>query len=318
MERLGIVISSFGQTPFSELISLAREAEGRGFEAVFCPEFMNDALATCQALAASTEKVKVGTWIANIYLRHPYLCAETAATIDEVSGGRLLLGLGVSHRPIVEGVLHEKMEKPRDYFRTYISTVRRILRGEGVEGSPAQPRPAKYGVPLYAAALALGTVELAGELCDGVMLYLCPKARLSRIQEALQRGAAKAGRSVSDIERTTGLPAFISEDLSAARASAKANLAFYGALPFYNRLFQNSGFKKEAEALARGEQKAAAEGVSDQMVDELCLVGPPSRCREQLSAFRDAGVQLPIIVPNAVGDQSYPQAVRAALEAFGR
>jgi alkanesulfonate monooxygenase SsuD/methylene tetrahydromethanopterin reductase-like flavin-dependent oxidoreductase (luciferase family) len=316
MARLGIVMTSIGGTPFSELTALAKEAESRGVEAIFSPEFMNDALATCQAVAADTSRIKVGTWIANIYLRHPALCAETAVTIDEVSGGRLILGLGVSHRPIVEGVLQEKMEKPRDYLRNYITTVRRIATGEGFAGSPVQPRAAKHGVPIYVAALALGTSELAGELCDGVMLYLCPKSRLPRVKDAIQKGAAKARRQASAVDLTTGLPAFVSNDLSAARAAAKKSLVTYGPLPFYNKLFQNSGFQKEAEILARGDQQAAMAGVSDQMADELNLVGPPSRCQEQLAAFREAGIQLPIIVPNPVGGQTYAQAVRTAIETF--
>jgi alkanesulfonate monooxygenase SsuD/methylene tetrahydromethanopterin reductase-like flavin-dependent oxidoreductase (luciferase family) len=317
MARLGIVMTSVGGIPFSELTALAREAESRGVEAVFSSEFMNDALATCQAITAGTSRIKVGTWIANIYLRHPALCAETAATIDEVSGGRLILGLGVSHRPFVEGVLQEKMEKPRGYLRDYITTVRRIVTGEGFPGSPVQPRAAKHGVPIYIAALALGTAELAGEVCDGVMLYLCPKSRLPRIKEAMQKGAAKAGRQASAVDLTTGLPAFVSNDLSSARAEAKKSLAFYGPLPFYNQLFQNSGFQKEAEILSRGDQKAAVEAISDQMADELTLIGPPSRCREQLAAFREAGIQLPIIVPNPMGGQTYTQAVRTTIETFG-
>ncbi len=173
MARLGIVMASMGGTPFSELTALAKEAESRGVEAVFSPEFMNDALATCQAIAADTS-----------------------------------------------------------------------------------------------------------------------------------------------VDITTGLPAFISDDLSAARATAKRNLALAGSMPYYNQLFRNCGFQKEAEILSRGDPQAAVEGVSDQMIDELNLIGPPSRCKEQLAAFREAGIQLPIVVPNPVGEQTYTQAVRTTIETF--
>ena len=107
MARLGIVIANFSGLSFAELQQLAREAESAGFEAVFSPEFMNDALANCQLMAQATSKIKVGTWIANIYLRHPALCAQTAVAIDDASRGRLILGFGVSHRPIVEGSTRE-------------------------------------------------------------------------------------------------------------------------------------------------------------------------------------------------------------------
>jgi alkanesulfonate monooxygenase SsuD/methylene tetrahydromethanopterin reductase-like flavin-dependent oxidoreductase (luciferase family) len=167
-------------------------------------------------------------------------------------------------------------------------------------------------VPIYIAALALGTVELAGELADGVMLDLCPRSRLPKIRTALDRGAAKVGRNASTVDLTLGLLACISDDLPAAKAAAKATLAFYGALPFYNTLFQSSGFVREAADFVKG----GVQAVSDRMIEELVLHGPPTRCREQLAAFRAAGIQLPIIRPVPVGGQPYAQAVRKAIETF--
>lgn len=312
MTRLGIVAARPGEVSFAELQELTREAESAGIEAVFSPEFMNDALANCQLMAQATSKIKVGTWIANIYLRHPALCAQTAVAIDDTSKGRLLLGLGVSHRPLVEGIYKEKMDRPREFLREYIATIRDITTGKGYPGAPVQPRAATYKVPIYVGALALGTVELCGEMADGVMLYLCPTSRMPRVMAALEKGAAKAQRSISTVDITTGLPTCLSDDLNAAKETATRNLAFYGGLPFYNKLFQSSGFVQEAEALAKGN----AQGVSDKMAEELSLIGPPSRCREQLAAFRAAGIQLPIIVPVPVGNQTYAQAVRKAIETF--
>src|SRR3989441_12868066 len=148
MARLGIVAANMSGLSFAELQGLAREAESAGFEAIFSPEFMNDALSNCQLMAQATAKIKVGTWIANIYLRHPALCAGTAVTIDDTSKGRLILGLGVSHRPIVEGVYKEKMERPRNFLRDYVTTVRNVVTGKGYPGAPVQPRAATYGVPI--------------------------------------------------------------------------------------------------------------------------------------------------------------------------
>src|SRR5438093_4226530 len=116
MARLGIVAANLFGLSFAELQQLAREAEAAGIEAIFSPEVMNDGLANCQIMAQATSRIKVGTWVANIYLRHPALCAQTAVAIDDVSKGRLILGLGVSHRPIVEGVYKEQMERPRNYL----------------------------------------------------------------------------------------------------------------------------------------------------------------------------------------------------------
>jgi alkanesulfonate monooxygenase SsuD/methylene tetrahydromethanopterin reductase-like flavin-dependent oxidoreductase (luciferase family) len=312
MDRIGVVAATFEGLSLAQLQELAREAESAGIEALFLPEFMNDALANCQVVAQVTSHLTVGSWVANIYLRHPVLCAQTAVTVADVSRGRFILGLGVSHRAIVEGVYQEKMERPRDFLRHYVTTVRNVITGKGYPGAPIQPRAAAYTVPLYLAALALDTVELAGEVGDGVMLDLCPTSRLPKVQAALTRGAAKAGRQASAVEVTAGLLACISDDLNAARAAAKAALTRYGQLPFYNKLFYNSGFRQEAAALARGE----AQAISDRMAEELVLLGPPARWRARLAAFRAAGVQLPIIRPVRVGDQTYAQAVHKVIEAF--
>ena len=132
-----------------------------------------------------------------------------------------MLGLGVSHRPLVEGIYKETMDQPRELLRNYISTVRNITTGKGYPDAPMPPRAATYKVPIYVAALALGTVELCGELADGAMLYLFPKSRMPKILNALERGATKGGRKVSAVDITTGLPACISDDLNAARTTAQ-------------------------------------------------------------------------------------------------
>jgi alkanesulfonate monooxygenase SsuD/methylene tetrahydromethanopterin reductase-like flavin-dependent oxidoreductase (luciferase family) len=172
-----------------------------------------------------------------------------------------------------------------------------------------------YSGPLmqfYSGVDTLGMVEMAGELGDGIMLYLCPLSRLPKAYAALEKGATKAGRSFSSIDITTGLPICISDDLKAARDAARESLVFYGMLPFYNKLFRYSGFEQEAAALAKGD----GSGVSERMIDELYLVGSPERCRERLAAFRAAAIQLPIILPVPVAGQSYGQAARKAIAAF--
>src|SRR3989442_3541233 len=264
MARVGIVAATLSGLSFAELQELARAAESAGIDAIFSPEFMNDGLANCQVMAQATSRIKVGTGIANIYLRHPALCAGTAVTIDDTSKGRLILGLGVSHRPIVEGVYKEKMERPRNFLRDYVTTVRNVVTGKGYPEAPMQPRAATYGVPIYLAALALGTVELAGELADGVMLYLCPKSRMPKVQAALEKGAAKARRNTSAVEVTTGLPTCISDDLNAAREAAKKNLAFYGGLPVYNQLVHNNRLVQGAAGPGTGEEHGLDDNIGDE------------------------------------------------------
>lgn len=314
MDRVGVVAANMSGLTFPELQGLAKEAEAGNFDAIFSPEFMNDSLMNCQIMAQATSTIKVGTWIANIYLRHAALCAQSAIAIDDTSGGRFLLGLGVSHRPIVEGLYEEKMEKPRHFLRRYIGAIRDMASGKELPGMAMQPRAATNHLPIYVGALALGTVALSGELADGVMLYLCPKSRIPAALKALEKGAAKAGRSATEIDITTGILSCIDNDAESAVRAARENLGFYGGLPYYNQLFRDSGFDEEAAAMADGK----GTGATDRMARELAVVGSPSECREQLAEFRSAGIDMPILNPVPVGGQSYLDAVRKAIETFGQ
>ncbi|MBI3301342.1 MAG: LLM class flavin-dependent oxidoreductase [Deltaproteobacteria bacterium] len=319
MARKGVVLSTVSGASYKEVTQLSRIAEEKGWDAVFMSEAMNDALAGIESMALATSRIRVGTWIANIYLRHPALAGASAVAIDELSDGRLILGLGVSHRPLLDA-LGIEMKEARTYFRSYLETVKKVMAGGPPrEGMRIQFRPAAHKIPIYLGALALETVELAGEVADGAMLYLCTPDRVREAVNRLRRGAAKAGRDPETLETTLGIPVYMSDDLEAARAGARANLAGSGSLPFYNRLFHRSGFVQEAAALsqavAKGDQAAAAAAISDEMADAMCLIGPASRCRERLQAFREAGVQMPILVPNPV-KEDFGSAVRKILETF--
>jgi alkanesulfonate monooxygenase SsuD/methylene tetrahydromethanopterin reductase-like flavin-dependent oxidoreductase (luciferase family) len=319
MERIGLGLFSYliGHTPYKELVELSRLAEEKGFEAVVFPELVNDALACAEAVALGTHRIKVGTCIANIWLRHPILTAATAVTIDELSEGRMILGLGVSHRPLME-TLGVTMEAPRQYLREYVGRVRQAWTGH-LPGLPTQPRPAKHPIPIYLAAVSLQAAELGGEIADGLMLVFAVRERLARVRQAVTRGAEKAGRNPQTIDIAMGFPTFLSDDIGAARQAARTCLTFYAVLPFYNRLLRNSGFVAEAEgvrqAMARGDQQGAAACISDRMLDALLPVGPAERCRETIAAFSAAGIALPIVMPYPIAED-YSRAVRRALDAF--
>ena len=150
------------------------------------------------------------------------------------------------------------------------------------------------------------TVELAGELADGVMPFMWSAARVTRSKVWAARGRDKApGRGPLDIAH--GIPTFISDDIEALRSTARANLALFTTFPFYQRMFRASGFAEEA---AKAEAGAGGDSLSDRMLDEICLIGPISRCREQLAAFRTAGVDLPILSP-PIGVEGASEVIRA-------
>jgi alkanesulfonate monooxygenase SsuD/methylene tetrahydromethanopterin reductase-like flavin-dependent oxidoreductase (luciferase family) len=306
-ERLALAIIPGTGWRAQEIESIARDAEEARFDAIFTAEVNNDALATAQLMGSATRRIKVGTWIANIYLRHPYVCAQGAALVADATGGRMILGLGVSHQPI-NRALGIDMPSPAAALRRYVTAVRSWLRGEGPATHLPQ-RPAAHPVPLYVAALTSQAVELGGELADGIMPFLWSAGRVAQSKAWAGRGRAKAPDR-GPLEITLGLPTFMGDDLEAVRAAARQNLGLYTTLPFFQRLFRASGFTAEA---AKAEQGAGPASLSDRLLDAVCLIGPVARCREQLAAFQGAGLDLPILVP-PIGVEG----TRAVIKAFKR
>src|SRR5215470_17675063 len=201
MDSTAVAFSPLRDAPPADILAWSRRAESLGFSGVFIPESFNDSLAYAQAVASVTTRLAVGTGITNVYLRHPTLLAEQAAAVQEFSGGRLLLGLGVGHR-VVNEPLGIDMSDPLGKMRDVIGT----LRAAWAKG-PHQPRP---GVPprILAAALAPRMIELA----DGPIFNLFPLARYPRALAALRRGAARAGRDPESLQVCHFATSYVSED----------------------------------------------------------------------------------------------------------
>jgi alkanesulfonate monooxygenase SsuD/methylene tetrahydromethanopterin reductase-like flavin-dependent oxidoreductase (luciferase family) len=155
-ERLGLSVIPGAGWRARDIQAIARDAEEAGFNAIFTTEVNNDALATAQLMGAATERIRVGTWIANIYLRHSYVCAQGAALIADATGGRFILGLGVSHQPVNQA-LGIDMANSAEAVRQYVIEVRQWLRGDGPTTHLPQ-HPAPEHVPIYVAALTSRTV----------------------------------------------------------------------------------------------------------------------------------------------------------------
>jgi alkanesulfonate monooxygenase SsuD/methylene tetrahydromethanopterin reductase-like flavin-dependent oxidoreductase (luciferase family) len=286
---------------------IAREAEAAGFDAIFAAEVNNDVMATAQLMGAATKRINVGTWVANIYLRHSYVCAQGAALIGDATDGRFVLGLGVSHGP-VNSALGIDMGAPPEVLRRYVTAVRNWLNGEGPATHLPQ-RPSPKPVPVYVAAVTSRTVELASELADGIMPFLWSAERVKKAKTWIDRGRAKAS-GLGRVDVTLGIPTYIGDDVDAMREVARQNLGLFTTLPFFQRLFRASGFAAEAAEMEKGAGGAA---LSDPLLDAVCLIGPMERCREQLAAFRSAGVDLPILMPPIGVDGA-----KAVISAFRR
>lgn len=303
-DRLGLGLIPGAGWRAGEIQDMARAAEDAGFEAVFSTEVNIDAMTTALLMGLATRRIRVGTWVAHIYLRLPYLCAKAAALAADATGGRFLLGLGVSHQP-VNRALGIDMPQPSEALRNYAVEVAAWLRGEGPATHLAQ-QPSPVRVPIWLAALTSQNVELAGEIADGVMPLWWPVERVARSRRWIERGRARSPGH-APLAIALGLPTYIGSDLGALRAAARANLGFFAGLPFFQRLMRASGFAEEAE---RAEQGMGGAALSDRYLDAIALIGPVERCRERLAQYRAAGVDLPILWP-AVGISSAREIIAA-------
>jgi len=281
-----------------EVGRIAREAEDAGFSAVMIPEGGNDSLMACMLVAQATSKIQLGTSIAIIYNRQPTLCASAAVMVQEVSAGRLVLGLGVGHRPVLEAMGIEPAANSRARLREYTLALKQIFAGQSKGARVPQPsRP----IPVHLGALTLETARLAGEIADGVQLFMCTPQRLRQLAETVRAAAASQGRNPADVAITFGMPAFVDDDLQQAYARARRYLKLYTMLPFHRRQIILNGFEREAEAARaageRGDKAAQEAALTDELLDTLALVGPVSRCVERIEAYGEAGAQLLNIVP---------------------
>ncbi len=315
----GIVLSTVTDSPTAELVEIGRLAEHHGFASVYVNEGRGDALACAEAIALGTRRVRVGTNIANIYFRHPYLAAQTARTIAELSEGRLVLGLGMSHRQML-AALGIDMGDARTHLREYAHFVVEALAGRAVEGFLAPP-PARFPVPVYVAGNTVESAAVAGAVGHGLMPYLTPRSHLPLLLDAARGAASAAGRAAEFRGCILSMPTFLSDDAAAARSAARYNLAFFSRLPNYRRQWRRAGFGDAINQLkacweAGGSRHDAAALVPDTLVDEVCVCGPPDACREQLAAFRAAGVDEPVIAVSPV-DEDRLSATRRALAALG-
>jgi alkanesulfonate monooxygenase SsuD/methylene tetrahydromethanopterin reductase-like flavin-dependent oxidoreductase (luciferase family) len=261
-------------------------------------------MATAQVMGCATTRIRVGTWIANIYLRHSYLCAKGAGLVADDTGGRFILGLGVSHQP-VNTALGIDMSTALPDLHRYVVEVRDWLEGRGpTTHLPQQPTP--VAVPLYIATLGLRATERAAEIADGVMPTMWSPARVRRGRAAIERGRSRAPQ-LGPPDLTLGLPTFLGDDLDALREIARGNLGLYTSFPYFQRMWRESGFAAEADAMADGAGPAA---LTDALLDSFCLIGPVSRCRERLAEYREAGVDLPILNP-PIGPDAAVEVIRA-------
>jgi alkanesulfonate monooxygenase SsuD/methylene tetrahydromethanopterin reductase-like flavin-dependent oxidoreductase (luciferase family) len=270
-------------------IELAKEIERRGFAGIYCASF-GDGLGLCEAIALTTERIRFGTAIANLYTRHPSDYAQSAAFIHEISGGRFVFGVGVSHGPVHQR-LGVQAGRPLAEMRRFVEQVR------------AEPRVGALP-PLVIAALRRGMVALSGEIGDGVVFANAARSHMRDSLAALP--PAKRGDPGFFVGNM--IPTCISENRAAAAAVNRRTLTGYAMLPNYRNYWKEAGYVEEMEAvekaLAAGQRERVPELLTDRWLADTTLFGSAEEVREGFEQWLSAGVSTPILVPSsAAGNQ---------------
>jgi len=253
---------------------------------------------------------KIGSSIINVYSRSPTLVAMGAATIDTISNGRLILGLGTSSEPIVKDWHGQEFEQPVSRLKEYIEIIRLVLSGKKVDFNgkffslknfSLLIKPPRKHIPIYLAAINQKMIELTWQTADGVIFYLRPISELKETVEKMQKKRR--------IDVTCQIITCMSDDSEKAKIRAKKTLAFYISVgKIYRDFLSKNGFQKETANIFDEYKKSGLESnyefVSDSMLNQLTICGTPSECVKQLQKFRQTGIDLPIIQFNPIGDVS--------------
>jgi len=309
--KLGLNLPYEGSLSFPEAVELARCAEALGFESVWMPEaYGTDAISILGAIAARTERIELGTGIVNVFSRTPALLAQTAVTLDLISGGRFILGLGTSGHQVISGWHGLPFDQPLQRMRETIAIVRQVLRRERLvfdgevfhldKGLKLLARPLRETVPIYLATLTPGGLRLTGELADGWIPTLFSPEHMDVFRPELEAGARVSGRSLDSLAIAPHVPVSIDDDRARAREALKPWVALYvGGMGsrtknFYNDLISRYGFADDARSLQElylgGKQLEAIRRVPDALVDAISIAGPASYIRERLALWASAGV----------------------------
>ncbi len=303
------------------------EAERLGYDSVWTAEaYGSDAITPLAYIAALTTRIKLGTSIMQIPARTPAMCAMTMATLDAISGGRALCGLGLSGPQVVEGWHGVPYGKPAARTREYVEILRKIwareepVSYEGEEyqlpyhgpGATGLGKPLKSilhtrQIPVYLATMGPVNIRNTAELADGWLPIWFSPQRMHLFRPALEAGFARAGngKSYKDFDIASGCGVHITDDVKAGLARMKPGLALYiggmGAREknFHNEMARKYGYTDAAEKIQdlylAGRKAEAEAAVPDELVDEMNLVGPEARIRERYRAWEDAGVTTMVV-----------------------
>ncbi len=340
--ELGVHIGYWGLGLTSEdQQDIVQEAERLGYDSVWTAEaYGSDAATILGWLAGLTERIKLGSAIFQMPARSAAMTAMTAATIDQLSQGRMLLGIGSSGPQVAEGWHGERFGKQIQRTREYVTVVRKALarerlefHGETIElplpDGPGKAlkltiAPVQDEIPIYLAAIGPNNVKLAGEVADGWIPTFFSPEHVQEFRPLLEEGAQKSGRSLDGFRIAPSVQVLITDDEAAARDVIRPFVALYvGGMGsreknFYNALVTRYGFEQEAKEVQdlylEGKKDEAAARLSPELIDTVSLVGPKEKVRDKLQVYREAGVHTLGVAPLAFDKQGRLEQLRLLTE----
>lgn len=266
-------------------------AEELGYESVFVTHIGGrDSITLLAGYAARTSRVRLGTGVIPIYARTPANMAQSFATLDELSGGRAIAGLGVSHKPVVEHWFGQSIDKPLAEMREYVAIIRAILCGE--DPPPGEKFRTAFhlmgwdpraDMPIYLAGLSPGMLRLSGEIADGVVLWLCnPNYIRDVVVPTVREGRAKAGRELDGFDIVAAVPSAVTDDPDAAREQLRGEVVPYFKLPYYRAMLERSGLDPDA-------------GPTDDFLELLGAIGSADDARASVRRYAASGTTSPCL-----------------------
>jgi F420-dependent oxidoreductase-like protein len=340
--RLGLHLGYWGLGLTSEQqADLVKEAEAAGYDSVWAAEaYGSDAATVLAWIAAQTERIKIGSAIFQMPARSPAMTAMTAATLDHLSNGRVILGVGSSGPQVAEGWHGQRFARQLQRTREYVEILRLALARERlVYDGEAYTLPLPDGpgkalklmigtvqerIPIYIAAIGPKNTQLCGEIADGWLPFFFSPEHVDDARALLEQGAARSGRSLDGFDIAPGVNLVIDDDLDRARDAVRHLIALYvGGMGsreknFYNQLVQRYGFEDAAREVQDlyldGKKDEAAAALPGELIDTISLVGPRDRIRDRLEAYREAGVGTLVTTPVAFEADARRQMIREFAE----
>jgi F420-dependent oxidoreductase-like protein len=327
-EKLGIV-------PFwknydrKAVLRIAQVAEEQGYDSIWVQEaWAYEQFQLLTEIALVTKRIKLATGVANIFSRSAALLAMSAATLDEISGGRVILGLGTSGKKVVENLHGVPYVKPLTRMRETVGIMRTLWSGGRLSQEQStlfqlrpfrlEMTPPRTDIPVYIASLQDKAIREIGRIADGWVPTFWPYKHFKDGIALLAEGARQAGRDPKEIDVAPFVAVIPMPDAGMARAMIKPLVSFYigGMGVYYHALFCKYGFKDNADLVRdlynKGDRKQAAAAVSDDLIDAIAICGTPEHCREKLAEWRDNGMGMALLnLPTGAPFELTEQMLRA-------